>query len=241
MSNISFTQDSRKLYEGKAKALYEIDKEQILMVFKDSATAFNAKKSSNIQGKGELCCEISCELFKYLETKGIKTHFLKKHSENSMVVLKTTRLDIEVVLRNFAEGSIVNRLKVERGKEFKKPLLEFYLKNDELGDPIICESHIIALEIANSQTLNKIKTIARRVNSELFELFKKINLRLVDIKLEFGIKDGEILLIDELSPDNMRLRDKDDKSFDKDNFRFDLGDIKQAYKEVLSRLRALSK
>lgn len=227
-----------KIYEGKAKILYTTDDPALLIQeFKDDATAFNGKKKGTIQGKGVCNNKISSRLFEVLEKKNVSTHFVRLHSDSEMLIKHLKIFPIEVVVRNIAAGSMAKRLGIEEGKLLDRPVLEFFLKNDSLGDPMINEYHIHALKLTSYEELKKITRIALRVNTILSPFLKKKRMILVDFKLEFGKHDGEILLGDEISPDTCRLWDsKTNEKLDKDRFRRDLGGVEEAYQEVLRRI-----
>jgi len=232
---------SELLYEGKGKKLFKIagDSEKLIAEFKDDLTAFNAQKKSNESGKGALNNEISTLIFKELMDNGIKTHFLEKLNENDMLVKKVAIIPIEVVVRNVATGSLTRRLGIEDGKILNPVLVEFYYKEDDLNDPIITDDHAMMMNLADSRDdLDFLKSQARKVNEILIPFFDKINLRLIDFKLEFGkTSDGEIVLADEVSPDSCRFWDKDSgEKLDKDRFRNDMGGVKVAYEEVRNRI-----
>ncbi len=228
------------LYEGKAKKIWETeDKNLLISEFKDDLTAFNGEKKSSEAGKGALNNKISTELFKLLESKGIKTHFVKMLDENNMLHKRAEVILIEVIVRNIATGSLSKNLGIPDGTILPFVLVEFDYKNDELGDPKLNDQHCLILNlIDNQEELDYIRTVAREINSILRPYFKEIGLNLVDFKLEFG-KDsqGNIILIDEISPDNCRFWDIDSgESFDKDRFRKGQGGLKLAYEEVLNRI-----
>jgi len=227
------------LYEGKVKKVYEVDKDKCLIYFKDTATAFDATKKAEVEGKGILNNAISSLLFKLLEEKGVKTHFIERVSEREMLVWRAKRLDLEVVVRNITAGSICKRLGFKEGEKLKKPLVEFFYKNDQLHDPLICIEHAVLLNIADKRTLKDIVKIALKVNTILKSFFKSHGLLLVDFKLEFGrLPEGTLAVIDEISPDTCRLWDaKTGEKLDKDRFRFDLGDLLEGYKKVLERVQ----
>ncbi|MEJ5173582.1 MAG: phosphoribosylaminoimidazolesuccinocarboxamide synthase [Hydrogenothermaceae bacterium] len=228
-----------KLYEGKAKIVYKTDEpDKVIIYFKDEATAFNAQKKDVIEGKGVLNNKISSLFFKLLNEKGIPTHFIQQLSDREMLAYKTTIIPVEVVVRNMATGSIVKRLGIEEKTVFNPPLIEFYLKNDALGDPIICYEHIRALNIASDKDINTIKTIALKVNDILKDFMRSHGIILVDFKLEFGKKsDGTIVVADEISPDTCRFWDeKTGERMDKDRFRLNLGELTKYYEEVLKRI-----
>lgn len=231
------------LYEGKAKRIYSTDNPEIVRVqYKDSATAFNGEKKAEIAGKGRLNNEITSLLFSKLMDSGIDTHFVEKTSDLEQLVKRVTIVPIEVVVRNIVAGSLSKRMGLDEGVVLAKPIVEFYYKRDDLGDPIVNEDHIESLKLATTSELQTIKEIALRVNNVLIELFNECNVRLIDFKLEFGkLSDGSILLADEISPDTCRLWDKDTNTkFDKDVFRRDLGNLTDGYEEILKRLGGLS-
>jgi len=228
-----------KLYEGKAKIVYATgEKDKVIVYFKDEATAFNAQKKDVIEGKGILNNKISSLFFQLLEKNNIPTHFIKQLSDREMLTYHVKIIPVEVVVRNIATGSIVKRLGIPEKTEFNPPLIEFYLKNDALGDPIICYEHIIALNLATDEDIKIIKDLALRVNKILREFVEKANIILVDFKLEFGKKeDGTIVVADEISPDTCRFWDKETgERMDKDRFRLNLGDLTKYYEEVLKRI-----
>ncbi len=228
------------LYEGKAKKIYKTDDPNLLIAeYKDSATAFDAIKKATITGKGVLNNTLASFFFELLNREGIPTHFVKKLSDREMLVKKVEIIPVEVVVRNIAAGSIVKRLGIEKGKPFNPPLIEFYLKNDELHDPIICEQHIYALELAKPEEVRVMKELALKVNEVLKKFMEEHGIILVDFKLEFGrLPDGTVILADEISPDTCRFWDKETgESLDKDRFRFDLGDLIEGYKKVLEKIK----
>ena len=232
-----------KLYEGKAKILFTTDDPHILLSrYKDDATAFNALKKGTIANKGEMNCAIASHIFQYLEVQGIATHFIKQVSPNEMQVAAVKILAIEVVVRNIAAGSICKRLGLEQGQILKEPLVEFFYKNDDLGDPLITEAHIAMLDLATPEQVAQLKKLAIEINSRLQVFFDKCSLTLVDFKVEIGANvTGKLLLADEISPDTCRLWDQNiadpsDRIMDKDRFRQDLGKITEAYQEVTKRV-----
>jgi phosphoribosylaminoimidazole-succinocarboxamide synthase len=229
-----------KLYEGKAKVIYKTEEEdKVIVFFKDSATAFDAAKRAEIEGKGVINNTISSLLFELLEKSGIKTHYIKKLSEREMLVWRAKRFDLEVVVRNITAGSLCKRLGLEEGLELKPPLVEFFYKNDRLHDPLICAEHIRLLNLAEDWQVQSMKEMALKINQVLREFFKEHGLSLVDFKLEFGmLPDGSLAVIDEISPDTCRLWDaKTREKLDKDRFRFDLGDLMEGYKRVLEKIQ----
>ena len=228
------------LYEGKAKKIWNTeDKTLLISEFKDDLTAFNGEKKSSQEGKGALNNRISTELFKVLNEKGVPTHFVEMLDENNMLHKKCDVILIEVIVRNIATGSLSRNLGIAEGKVLPFTLVEFDYKNDELGDPKLNDQHCLILELVkNTEELNYIRFMARRVNSIMQEFFADKGLNVVDFKLEFGRDmNGNIILIDELSPDNFRFWDKKTgESMDKDRFRKGQGGLKVAYEEVLNRI-----
>lgn len=230
------------LYEGKGKRLYKTSDEQLLIAeFKDDLTAFNAEKRGSEAGKGALNNKISTQLFRILEEKGIATHLVKTLDDTHQLVKVCRIIPIEVVVRNVATGSLVKRLGLNEGVELPFPLVEFYYKDDALGDPLINDEHCLVLGLVKSESdLEELRRLGREINRILKSFFARRNLTLVDFKVEFGIdKDGTILLADEISPDSCRFWDTATKEkLDKDRFRQGLGDVKVAYEEVLKRILA---
>lgn len=227
------------LYEGKAKRLYATDKEDVLFVeYKNSATAFNGQKKAEIEGKGVLNNRISTIIFEKLKEKGIESHFIERISDNEQLVKKVDIIPIEVVVRNIAAGSLAKRIGVEEGTPLKRAIVEFYYKNDDLGDPFINNDHIEILNLATKEEVEQIYQLGLKVNDVLKTLFEDIDVILVDFKLEFGRdKDGNVLLADEISPDTCRLWDaKTKQKLDKDVFRRDIGNLVEVYEIILSRL-----
>jgi len=227
------------LYEGKGKRLYKCEDEDLLISeFKDDLTAFNAQKKGQEEGKGSLNCKISTELFKLLENNGIKTHLVETLSDNEQLVKKVDIIPLEVVVRNIATGSLTKRLGIKEGTILPFALVEFYYKDDDLGDPILNDEHCLLLDIANESELEELKRLGREINVILKDFFLKRDLNLVDFKVEFGKdKDGNILLSDEISPDSCRFWDVNThEKLDKDRFRQGLGGVKMAYEEVLKRI-----
>ncbi|MBW4492286.1 MAG: phosphoribosylaminoimidazolesuccinocarboxamide synthase [Oscillatoria princeps RMCB-10] len=238
---------SEKLYEGKAKILLSTgDPEILLTVFKDDATAFNAQKRGSITGKGEINCLISSHLFKLLEAEGIATHFTDCPAPNQMRVRRVKIVPVEVVVRNIAAGSLCKQTGLPTGTVLKQPLVEFYYKNDDLGDPLLTRERLLLLELATPEIVEQLQTLALRVNEILSKFFLECGITLVDFKLEFGTdSEGRLLLADEISPDTCRLWDNADgdpdrRVMDKDRFRRDLGNVEQAYQRVLERVLAHS-
>lgn len=230
------------LYEGKAKRIYETEDANVVRVeYKDEATAFNAVKKANIAGKGLLNNTITSFLFEKLHDAGVDNHFIEKLSNTEQLVKRVQIIPLEVVVRNTIAGSLSKRLGIEEGTTLQQPIVEFYYKNDELGDPLINEDHIAILEAATPEQLREIKGNALKVNDLLKQIFDQINIELVDFKLEFGLTEGnQLLLADEISPDTCRLWDKASRQkLDKDVFRRDLGDLTEAYREILTRLEGI--
>jgi phosphoribosylaminoimidazole-succinocarboxamide synthase len=226
------------IYEGKAKKVYRTEDEDFyVMEFKDDATAFNGQKRGTIKGKGELNNKISAVFFKILEEKGIKTHFVELLSDREMLVRAVKILPLEVIVRNIAAGSMAKRLGLEEGTKLKSPVLEFCLKSDELGDPMINAYHAMAMDLATKEEIAFIEETSFKVNEILSQFLIEKNIILVDFKLEFGRFKGEILLADEISPDTCRFWDaKTMEKLDKDRFRRDLGNVQEAYREILTRI-----
>ncbi|SHM35366.1 phosphoribosylaminoimidazole-succinocarboxamide synthase [Caldanaerovirga acetigignens] len=228
------------IYEGKAKRIYRTESEDLyVMEFKDDATAFNGQKRGTIEGKGELNNNISAVFFEILEEKGIKTHFVKLLSDREMLVKAVKILPLEVIVRNIAAGSMAKRLGLQEGTKLKSPVLEFCLKSDELGDPMINAYHAMAMDLATKEEIAFIEETSFKVNEILSRFLIEKNIILVDFKLEFGRFKGEILVADEISPDTCRFWDaKTMEKLDKDRFRRDLGNVEEAYKEILSRIKS---
>jgi len=234
-----------KLYEGKAKILYRTESDGILLAhFKDDATAFNAQKRGRIQGKGETNCRISAALFEYLESKGIPTHYIDCPTPNQMRVRASQIIPLEVVVRNIAAGSLCRQTGLPLGKVLPSTLVEFYLKNDELGDPLLTRDRLFLLELVTPEQLEQLKASALAINQHLSQFFSECGITLVDFKLEFGLdRENNIRLADEISPDTCRLWDRSEpdpkkRVMDKDRFRLDLGQIESAYQQVLQRVGA---
>ena len=231
------------IYEGKAKKIYaheDIDK--VIIEFKDDATAFNALKKAKFEGKGELNCLISSKIFEFLIKNNVPTHYLELKNNNSMITQKIKIIPLEVVLRNIAYGSLCKQTTIKPGSVLESPLIDFYLKNDNLNDPLITKDRIELMNILSSHDLDLIINLTLKINLILKSFFKNIQLQLVDFKLEFGYgANNEILLGDEISPDNCRLWDLNHKndtivSLDKDIFRNDLGGLIEAYSEINRRI-----
>ena len=227
------------LYEGKAKKVYKTeDEKQYIVEYKDDATAFNGEKKGAIADKGIVNNTMSSIIFQLLEDKGIPTHMIKLLSDRQSLVKAVKILPLEVIIRNIAAGSMSKRLGVEEGTILKKTVLEFSYKNDDLGDPIINDYHIFALDLATEEQVEVVKEYTFKINEILKDFFIEKGLKLIDFKLEFGIYDGQVILADEISPDTCRLWDvKTNKKMDKDRFRRDLGSVEETYQEVLGRIK----
>jgi len=235
----------QKLYEGKAKILYPTDNPDILLtIFKDDATAFNAQKRGTIQGKGVINCQVSSHLFRLLEAQGVPTHYIDSPKPGEMWVKAVKIVPLEVVVRNIAAGSLCKQTGLAAGTPLNPPLVEFYYKNDALGDPLLTEDRIRAMALASDEQVYQLKTMAHQINQMLIQFFNECGITLVDFKLEFGLDaQGQILLADEISPDTCRLWDQSEpdpnrRVMDKDRFRHDLGDVENAYQRVLDRVLA---
>jgi len=231
-------QKAKKIYEGKAKILFETDNpDYLIQYFKDDATAFNAQKKGTIQEKGIMNNKISSKMFALLESEGIPTHFEKMLNDREMLVKRVRIVPLEVIIRNIAAGTLCRLLGLPEGTPLAYPTMEFCYKEDKLNDPLINEYHIRALKIATDQEMETIKKYAFQINTIMTKFFKTLNIDLVDFKLEFGRYKDTVILADEISPDTCRLWEVGTgKRLDKDRFRRDMGDIEQAYQEVLSRV-----
>lgn len=233
-------QKLEQLYEGKAKKVFQTDDPKLLIVdYKDDATAFNGEKRGSIASKGIVNNTMSAIIFEMLEQKGIPTHLVKLLGDRETLVKAVEIVPLEVIVRNVAAGSFSKRYGVEEGRPLARPALEFSLKNDDLGDPLINDDHILSLELATGEELSAIRDYALKINDALKDFFLKIGLKLIDFKLEFGRWEGKIILADEISPDTCRLWDvKTGEKMDKDRFRRDLGNVEETYQEVLKRVKA---
>jgi phosphoribosylaminoimidazole-succinocarboxamide synthase len=227
------------LYEGKAKRLYFDEDPNVLRVeYKDSATAFNGRKKATIAGKGKMNNRISALFFRFLTEQGIPNHFMEEISPLEQLVRKVNIVPLEVVVRNRVAGTLKKRIGLPEGTILKRPIVEFYYKSDELGDPLVTEEHIAVLELATSEQLQEMKAIALKVNDLVGKLMLEQGILLIDFKLEFGIDaDGQLLLADEISPDTCRFWDANTlEKLDKDRFREDLGNVLEAYQNIYARL-----
>lgn len=231
------------LYEGKAKKIYATDKaDEVVVEYKDSLTAFNAQKKGSFEGKGTLNLKITTLLFQELTRQGVPTHWVKNLGGNDMLVKKVEIIPLEVVVRNILAGSTAKKLGIEEGKVLPKPLVEFYYKDDALGDPFLSDDQALMMGIASENDLQELKRLALQVNKGLSEIFKKARLKLVDFKIEIGRYQGTLLLADEISPDCCRLWDESTgEKMDKDRFRRDLGKVQESYEEVFKRLSEVIK
>ncbi|MHB8129000.1 MAG: phosphoribosylaminoimidazolesuccinocarboxamide synthase [Mobilitalea sp.] len=228
-----------QIYEGKAKKVYSTENPELYIVdYKDDATAFNGQKKGTITGKGVINNRITNHLMKLLEKNDIPTHFIEELSERETVVKKVVIIPIEVIVRNIAAGSLSKRLGIPEGTKLAKTVLEYSYKDDALGDPLINDYHIAALNLATLEELSLIADYSFRINNLLHDYLQDLNIELIDFKLEFGkTSDGILILADEISPDTCRFWDiKTGEKLDKDRFRRDLGGVEDAYKEVLKRL-----
>jgi phosphoribosylaminoimidazole-succinocarboxamide synthase len=234
--------ERQKISEGKAKILFTTESgDQIIQYFKDDMTAFDAKKRGVVESKGAINNAISCLLFEYLESEGIRTHFIKKLSDQEMLVKRLEMIPIEVVVRNVVAGSLAKRVGLEEGVKLPHSITEWYYKRDDLGDPILNEDHILVFGFSDEATLKEVREVAGRANAVLRKFFETKGLILVDLKFEFGRvmggDAGDLLLADEVTPDTCRLWDlKTSEKLDKDRFRRGLGGVGEAYQEVLRRL-----
>jgi phosphoribosylaminoimidazole-succinocarboxamide synthase len=233
-----------KLYEGKAKIIYSTGEPDILLAdYKDDATAFNAQKRGSILNKGVINCTISSKLFQELEALGIKTHYIDSPAPNQMRVKAVKIIPLEVVVRNIAAGSLCQQTGLALGTVLKQPLVEFYYKNDQLGDPLLTRERLLLLELATVEQVDLLIHLALEINKFLRDFWVRCDITLVDFKLEFGLdSQQQILLADEISPDTCRLwdisqqNDPDRRVLDKDRFRRDMGNVEDAYQEVLNRV-----
>lgn len=230
------------VYEGKAKRVYSTDEDHVFRIeYKDEVTAGNGAKKDSMAGKGRLNNLITSYFFERLAQEGLESHFIKRLSDAEQLVKAVTIIPLEVVVRNYAAGSIVKRLGFDKGAQFKSPLVEFYYKEDALNDPIITDDHVKLLGIADDQDIAELKRQALIINDMLIKMMDEMNLQLIDFKIEFGKdRDGNILLADEISPDTCRIWDKDTKeNFDKDVYREDTGSLIDTYTQFYNKLEAL--
>lgn len=228
-----------QLYEGKAKKVFKTEDENLYIVsYKDDATAFNGLKKGQISGKGVINNKMSNYLMQMLEKEGVPTHFVEEINDRETIVKKVSIVPLEVIIRNISAGSFSKKYGVEEGIVFAEPTIEFSYKNDDLGDPLLNSYHAIALGLATKEEIDLIKSMAFKINEVLKNYFKKLNITLVDFKIELGkTSDGTIVLADEISPDTCRFWDSTtNEKLDKDRFRRDLGGVEEAYEEVMRRL-----
>ena len=228
-----------QLYEGKAKKVYTTeDPEKLIVAYKDDATAFNGLKKGTISGKGAINNRMSNFLMGMLEKHGVPTHLVEELNDRETVVKKVSIVPLEVIIRNISAGSFAKHYGVEEGIVFDEPTIEFSYKNDELGDPLLNEYHALALKLATREEIDTIRSMALKVNEVLKAFFAECGVRLIDFKLEFGrLPDGTIVLADEISPDTCRFWDaKTNEKLDKDRFRRDLGNVEEAYEEMMRRV-----
>ncbi len=228
----------KQIYEGKAKKVFETsDPDLCIVSYKDDATAFNGEKKGTIVGKGVVNNKMSNFMFKLLEEKGIKTDYVEELSDRDTVLKRVEIVPLEVIVRNKAAGSLSKRLGLPEGTPMKTTVLEFCYKNDDLGDPIVNEYHILAAGLATKEEIDTIAEMALKINEIMKEFFVSVNIDLIDFKLEFGRYKGEILLADEISPDTCRFWDVNtQEKLDKDRFRRDMGGVEEAYAEVMRRI-----
>ena len=235
-------QKMEQMYEGKAKKVFATDDPTLCIVsYKDDATAFNGKKKGTIEGKGVVNNRMSNFMFQLLEKNGIPTHFVKELNDRETLVKKVTIVPLEVIMRNKAAGSMAKRLGLKEGTELLCPVLEFSYKCDELDDPMVNDSHILAAGFATKEDLDTISSMSRKINEIMCEFFASVGVELIDFKLEFGrTTDGQIVMADEISPDTCRFWDiHTHEKLDKDRFRRDLGSVEEAYAEMMKRIGLL--
>ena len=232
------TEKLNLISEGKAKSLYGTSEEsELLMVYRDDTSAFDGKKKEALKGKGEINNKFNAFIMEHLSNNGVETHFLKLVEKNESLVKRLDMLPVECVVRNIATGSLCRRLGVEEGIKFEDPLFEFFLKDDDLGDPLINDNHITAFGWGTEEEIATMKEITFRINHLLCKLFKEVGLILVDYKVEYGRSNGSLILGDEFTPDGCRIWDAETgESLDKDRFRKDLGDVVESYQIVAHKL-----
>ncbi|AKU80235.1 phosphoribosylaminoimidazolesuccinocarboxamide synthase [Spiroplasma turonicum] len=231
-----------KLYEGKSKICFSTENQNELKVyFKNDVTAFNSLKKATYASKGLLTAKISNLIFKYLQLNGVKTHLIKVIDDQNILVKKLKMFQVEIIIRNIAAGSITKRLGIKEGTRFERPIFELCYKNDEFGDPLINDDHAIILNLTTEEQLVEIKNITLKINSLLQNLFNKLNIKVVDFKIELGLDESNhIILGDEISPDTCRFWDEDNRKLDKDCFREDLDDVTSIYQIILQKLESLN-
>jgi phosphoribosylaminoimidazole-succinocarboxamide synthase len=226
------------MYEGKAKKVFSTDKkDEVVVYYKDDATAFNGEKKGQIEDKGIFNNAISSTIFELLEKNGVKSHYIKKLSDREQLCKKVEIVPLEVIVRNVAAGSMAKRLGIAEGTELNTTIFEICYKNDALGDPLINDYHAVAIGLTTFDELKQIYAMTAKINEVLKAMFLKQNIKLIDFKIEFGRYNGEVLLADEISPDTCRFWDATtNEKLDKDRFRRDLGNVKEAYVEILKRI-----
>ena len=226
------------MYEGKAKKVFSTDNnDEVVVYYKDDATAFNGEKKGQIEDKGVFNNAISSTIFELLEKNGVKTHYVKKLNDREQLCKKVEIVQLEVIVRNVAAGSMAKRLGIAEGTELNTTIFEICYKNDSLGDPLINDYHAVAIGLTTFEELKEIYAMTAKINDVLKEMFLKQNIKLIDFKIEFGRYKGEVLLADEISPDTCRFWDATtNEKLDKDRFRRDLGNVKEAYIEILKRI-----
>ena len=232
-----------QLYEGKAKKVYATnDPDLVIVDYKDDATAFNGEKKGTITGKGVINNKMTNYMFKLLENEGVPTHLVEEISDRETIVKKVEIVPLEVIVRNVAAGSFSKKLGIAEGTKLKQPTLEFSYKNDDLGDPFINKYYALGLDLATEEEIADITKYAFKVNEFMLGFFKKMNIDLIDFKIEFGRFHGKIILEDEISPDNCRFWDSTThEKLDKDRFRRDMGGVEEAYQEIMKRLMGSEK
>jgi phosphoribosylaminoimidazole-succinocarboxamide synthase len=226
------------MYEGKAKKVFSTDNsDEVVVYYKDDATAFNGEKKGQIEDKGIFNNSISSTIFELLEKNGVKSHYIKKLSDREQLCKKVEIVPLEVIVRNVAAGSMAKRLGIAEGTELNTTIFEICYKNDSLGDPLINDYHAVAIGLTTFEELKEIYAMTAKINDVLKAMFLKQNIKLIDFKIEFGRYKGEVLLADEISPDTCRFWDATtNEKLDKDRFRRDLGNVKEAYVEILKRI-----
>lgn len=232
-------QKKELLYEGKAKKVYKTEDPEVYIVsYKDDATAFNGLKKGTIVGKGVVNNQMSNFMFRLLEKQGIPTHYVEELDERETAVKRVDIVPLEVIVRNKAAGSLSKRLGLAEGTQMKTAVLEFSYKNDDLGDPMVNDYHILAMGLATREEIDQIASMSLKINDLMIEFFRSVNVDLIDFKLEFGkTSDGAIILADEISPDTCRFWDVNTgEKLDKDRFRRDMGGVEEAYAEIMKRM-----
>ena len=241
MADLMAYSKGKKIYEGKAKIVYAVEDhaDLVWLEYKNSLTAFNAEKKGSFEGKGAVNCKITTLIFNHLREHGISTHCVETPDDENMVAKKVDIILLEVVVRNTLAGSTAKKFNIDEGTKLTSPLVEFYYKDDALGDPFISDAQALMLKVASQVEMDQLKEKALEINTVLIPMFAAAGMNLVDFKIEFGrAKDGNILLADEITPDTCRLWDSETgEKMDKDRFRRDLGDVKENYEKVYNRLK----